>query len=345
MITTDNLRKLRRVLQGHGVNFRETLGDVDSYSVVSVAGLRKDDVIISVLDMTDLVDVGAQIIRAVAASREFGSSNSRITFTARKAGVQGNKIRVAYLNDQVQSVAGATEPLRVTVENTLSSGTLYTDVKVHLALKTDGTVDTTATSGPNSANAVRAAVLTQADAPGHPRAADIVDVTIANGSGVTYVGTMAATVLQNGADDSQVGATPDTLTDAEGLVWTERYPGAASRDAYITVTETSAGKVLIDVHLATDGSSTITTTRNQVAQMVEDSYRRKTSAVGDDGAAGGPQGAADYVSVAYPDDATVVSAHAAADLTGGSTDGGFTLSTSPHDSGGNVVKVLWVSVH
>jgi hypothetical protein len=312
--------------------------------------------------MTDLTDVGAQIIRAVAASKEFGSSNARITFTARKAGVQGNLIKVAYLNDQVQSAAGFAEGMKVTVDNN-ADGTVT--INVHLALKTDGTVDTTASGGPNSANAVRAAVLEQADAPGHPRAADLVDVTIANGSGVTYVGTMSATAISTGtagANDSQHGATADTLTDAEGLVWTERHPqsddpdgrtisiqyvdpGAASQNAYLAVTVTSANKVLIQVFLATDGSSVITTTRNQVAQLVEDSYRQQTNNVGDSGVAGGPQGPADYVSVAYPNDTTVVAAHAAADLTGGSLNGGFSLSTSPEDVSGDVVKVLWVSGH
>jgi hypothetical protein len=224
-------------------------------------------------------------------------------------------------------------------------------------------VDTTdGATAPNSANMVRAAVLTQADAPGHPRAADIVDATIDNGTGQTHVTAMSATVLQNGADDSQHGATADTLTDSEGLVWTERFPqgddpdgrvisvqyvdpGLASQDAYATVTITSANKVLIQIHLATDISSVITTTRNQVAQMVMDSYRQKTSAAGDNGVAGGPQGPADFVTVAYPNDATVVAAHAAADLTGGSDDGGFDLATTPQDSTGNKVKVAWITSH
>ena len=359
MILTNNIRKLRRILQGKGINLRETIADADAYSAVSVPNLRADDIIVSVLDMQDLVDVGAQINLAVAASREYGSSNARITFTAREAGAKGNLIKVAYVNDQVQSDAGFAQPIKVTVDNN-ADGTVT--INVHLALNTSGMVDTTTPSGPNSANAVREAVLQQADAPGHPRAADLVDVTIANGSGVSYVGTMSATALQNGADASQHGATPNTLTDAEGLVWTERFPqsddpdgrvisiqyvdpGMANATSYLTVTVTAANKVLIQIHLDTDVNAVITTTRNQVEQLVEDSYRQLTSNVGDSGVAGGPLGPTDYVKVAYPNDGTVVAAHAAADLTGGSTNGGFSLATSPHNSSSHALKIMWVSSH
>lgn len=362
-IAVNNFRALRRFLQGKGVNLRENFATVDVYSGVAIPGMDKDDIIISVLNMTDLTDVGSQINRAVKASREFGSANSRITFTARVAGASGNKIRVSYVNDQVQFESGVAQPAIVNVVNTESGGVIYTDIVVHMALNTSGTVDTTDTTGGNTANAIRAAVLTQADAPGHPRAADIVDVTIANGSGVTHVTAMAATVLQNGADDSQHGATADTLTDAEGLVWTERFPrdddpdgrvirvaydgttqlGLFSKDPYVTVTVDSSNRVVITIVLGTDDAGALNTTRNQVAQMVMDSYRQRTSAVGDSGVAGGPQGAADFVSVAYPNDTTVCANHAASSLTGGSTNGGFVLATTPEDVTGDVVKVLWLT--
>ncbi len=57
---TDNLRRKRRFLQGRGVNLRETIvlsGAVYVDDRIVVPGLHDDDDIVSVLNMTDLVDV------------------------------------------------------------------------------------------------------------------------------------------------------------------------------------------------------------------------------------------------------------------------------------------------
>lgn len=107
---TDNFRKHRRVLQGRGVNLRETLVDgvSDPYpygtSRVTVPGLHSDDAIVSVLNMTGLTDLtgyldddfdqGPALAKFVSVFADaYADGNFRLV--AKAIGADGNSITIA----------------------------------------------------------------------------------------------------------------------------------------------------------------------------------------------------------------------------------------------------------
>lgn len=346
MILTDNFRKERRRLQGGGVNLRQTIvtaGAFDVYedaTTIPVPALKAEDTLISVLDLTDLTDIGDDVVRALAAelTTSLTGANNDLVYTARKAGEAGNDIYVEYVDPGTADAV-----LSVAVSNEVILGALRALITVNLA--TDGSSVITSTAAE-----VRAAVLQQADAPGHPLAADLVDVENApanDGSGV--VTAMAASALTGGANDSQRNGTAATVTiftlDKQ-IVWTARKPGAAGNnidieyvdpgtanaELSVEVTRDADGSVHIVVNLATDGSSVITTTAADAQDAVEDSA----------GTPGGPHGAADFVSASLGsgDGSTLLTATGPTALAGGSDDGSFKVT-------GNVsvdqIMVTWLT--
>ena len=106
---TDNLRKMRRYLQGRGVNIRETIvagvSDVFPYGDVRIVvpGLHADDVIVSVLNMTDLVDATGYLDATVAQgpaaatlTTNLAGDLNDVRYDARERGADGNNITVDY---------------------------------------------------------------------------------------------------------------------------------------------------------------------------------------------------------------------------------------------------------
>lgn len=126
---TDNFRKHRRVLQGRGVNLRETIVDgvSDPYpygtSRVTVPGLHSDDAIVSVLNMTDLTDLTGYLdddfdqgpafaAFASASADPYADGNFRLV--ARAAGADGNSITIALTAGAELGVAVAGADIVVT---------------------------------------------------------------------------------------------------------------------------------------------------------------------------------------------------------------------------------------
>jgi hypothetical protein len=107
---TDNFRKHRRVLQGRGVNLRETFVDgvSDAYPYgttrITVPGLHSDDAIVSVLNWTggtdltgyldDDFDQGPAVAKYASAFTDaYADGNFRLV--AKAAGADGNDITIA----------------------------------------------------------------------------------------------------------------------------------------------------------------------------------------------------------------------------------------------------------
>ncbi len=342
MITSDNFRKFRRDIQGRGVNLRQVLvaaGAFDGTNTpVSISALKAQDEIISVLDLSSSTDISNNIVRAVKASLAVeAGANKGLDYTARKAGADGNNIYVEYLDPGVASAS-----LAVSVVYRVISGGKKHVISVSLATNSGSVITTTAAQ-------LREAVLEQEDAPGHPLAADLVDVALHAGNDGT--GVLTATVaaaLAGGANDSQADGTAasrDIFAVNQGITWSARKPGvagnnigvsyldpaAASQALSITVNETGDGKIHVKVHLATDVGSAITTTALLLKQAVEDS----------EGVPGGPFGAADFVkAVLDGTGADVLAAQSELFLQNGSDSGSFKISG---DVGSDNLIVMWLT--
>lgn len=193
---TENLKKLRRFLQGRGVNLRNTIVASDAvYAAdrVVVPGLHDDDAIISVLNLTDLVDATGYLdIEGDRATVTVFTVNKGIVFTAVQPGPDGNKINV-----QARAALGNSLPLSVQIgpRDSILGTTGHageTLIMVNLATDSGGSA---LTDGSNDAILVKAAIE---DAQGHPAQERIVDMEL-TGDGSTDWTAQAIVPLTGGA--------------------------------------------------------------------------------------------------------------------------------------------------
>lgn len=331
---TKNLRALRRYLQGRGVDIRETI--VTSAAVyaadrITVPGMHDDDKIVSVFNMTDLVDVTGDLDdEGDAAAVTVFSANKGIIFTALKPGTEGNKIYV-----KAAAAPGASLPLSVDIGayDTLIPGTGHAGKTVILVnLATNGS-SVALTDGSNSAAKVRVAILNAMEVPagGGGRLVDV-DLT---GSGVTDWTAQAVTPLVGGADFKQgpsfaslrTALSPYTNAD---ILYTARKRGADGND--ITVTYTAGGALAVGV-AGTDITVTYVvgvTTAADVIAAVNAKVAAAALVIAAPARGPVPNGT---------DVEGVVDTMAQTPLTGG-VDPGIRLNVS---SNGKKLKVLWLT--
>jgi hypothetical protein len=200
---SNNLRKMRRYLQGRGVNVRMTMIDTSADSPytadsrLAVPGLHSDDVIIGLINWSDGVDITGYLDDgAKAASRTI----QNLTITALDKGVEGNRIGV------LATILDAQGAARISAD--LSVEFLGETITVRLATDGTGTANTVS-SGPNSATNVRDAILDEQETL-HGDA--WVDVTGANASAWTAFSVL---LLQNGANFDQGPKTASLTTDLD----------------------------------------------------------------------------------------------------------------------------------
>lgn len=360
MLTNDNFRKYRRLLQGRGVNLRMGKASAVSATTVTVPGLRKEDEIIGVMAWELTAAPGSVtegvVKGAVAASLNVvpAGVNNDVTFTARKAGLDGNNLQIQYTDP-----AAASQPLTVVVSFDATNGKTL----INFLLETNG-ASAIVTTGNQIIGAIRTQLggFAGAAQAGLPTAGQLVSAAnSAANDGTGVVTAIAKTSLAGGADNGRTDGTADSVT-IQGSLYTrrltsDRYAGDSAYDISVKYTDPAAasqvlhqrvtrdpvtGDVTIDIRLATDGASVITTTRDQIRQLITDSYRQVTVNAGDDGQAGGPYGGADFVIAGAPAaGATLATAVGATALTGGNDSGSFL--TTADLSLFEAVLVWWVS--
>lgn len=227
MITTDNLRKFRRYLQGRGVNVRKALVDGANGSGspvrVAIPNLKDDDAITSFIDLTTPADASAAIAMEKNANVSVFATTKGVKYTSRLPGVAGpgaTEVRIKYTDTNV-----ADDPLVVTVENQ-AGGIVLIDVQ--LEQNSSAVIVTTAAEA-------RAAVLQNQDAAKIVDAALVGDgttVLTATGPhklGATPGGDVSASVV---GYLRRQGATPASLTvdipyvDGDALRFEAVVPGA-----------------------------------------------------------------------------------------------------------------------
>jgi len=154
---SDNLRRFRRYLQGHGINFRETIITGAASGRLAVPGLHDDDPVVSVFNMTDINDATGYLdVAGAKAQLVLATSPNGMTFTARVPGTEGNKIYLkaaaAPGNSLPLSVdAGAYDDVLGTTGNPGKTAIL-----INLATNSSGVA---LTDGTNDQELVRAAIL------------------------------------------------------------------------------------------------------------------------------------------------------------------------------------------
>jgi len=244
---TQNLRKFRRYLQGRGVNLRETIVSANAYADVriTVPGLHDDDAIISVINMTDMLDVTGYLDNGGEfATVDIFSTNKGIRFTALKAGTEGNKIYV-----KAAAAPGNSLPLSVAIgAYDVILGTTgnpgKTAILVSLATNSSGVALTT---GENDASLVFAAII---DAQEQMIGDAIVDLALL-GDGTTDWTATGPTALTGGTSFKQGPSTAKYVTAftdpyADGNVrYVARQAGAEGND--ITIEYTDGGALAVDV--------------------------------------------------------------------------------------------------
>jgi hypothetical protein len=197
----DNFRRLRRSLQGRGVNLRETI--VASTAVyatdrIVVPGLHSGDAIVKVLNLTDIVDASGYLdVGGEFALLDVFSADKGITFTAKKAGAAGNNLYI-----KAAAAAGASLPLSVTVA---PHATLAGKTTITVNLATDASSVALTTSANSAAN-VLVAVRQAQDA------IKLVDGVL-DGTGATAWTAQSATALAGGADWDMGPSTAKLVTD------------------------------------------------------------------------------------------------------------------------------------
>lgn len=342
MLTTDNFRKLRRYLQGAGVNFRETIvtgkdNDPDIGTRTPVAGLKDDDGLVSIINLTDNADQGSDLAMEKAYSVSIFATNKGVKYTGRKAG--DNSIYIKY----AANTSGNDGHVAVTVAPYLVGKTLIT-------------VELSTTAAKNTAALVQVNVLENQDA------AKIVDAALvgtgatqitATGPhqlGATVTGDVSASVVgylrTQGATRSSL--VTDLALDADGLDPNLRYdavvPGAVGSqgDAQITVEYVSSGGAVATTTVAVAGTDITVTLRRSASA---------TLATGDEIAAA-IQADADASALVSVKPAHGTSAPGVADAfnsypgpgTGadvaGGQDAGIVLAA---DRNGDAIKVAWVT--
>ncbi len=327
---TDNLRRKRRFLQGRGVNLRETIvlsGAVYVDDRIVVPGLHDDDDIVSVLNMTDLVDVTGYLDDAgeFATVAFFGTGNKGVRFTALRAGALGNKLYVKSI-----AAPGVSLPLSVQIGdyNTLlgidvAANHGKTLILVNLA--TDGAGAVLA-DGSNTAKKVLAAVDVAQEA-GFGDA--IVDVSLPGTGATEWTAPSGPTALTGGASFKQGPSFASLDENPAGENNSVRYTArAAGADGNSITVDYNLGGALAVAVAGTDIVVTVVTLVT-TAQQVIDAVNAKAAA------------SALVIATASPDnDGTgIVAATAQAPLTGG-IDPGIQLSEV---SDAIKLKVLWLT--
>lgn len=246
---SDNLRALKRYLQGRGINLRQTIVTSDAvYAAdrIALPGLKSDDKIISVINWTDGNDLsGAIDDEGEAATLTVFSANKGIIFTAAKPGEEGNKIDV-----QARAAQGASLPLSVDIgdRDTLlgtSGNAGRTLILVNLA--TDGS-SVALTTGENDASKVERAII---DAMGVPAGGNGQIVTMEQtGDGTTDWTAQAIVPLVGGESFDQGPAKASLVADMSpyddaNVRYEARVAGAEGND--ITVAYTAGGALAVDV--------------------------------------------------------------------------------------------------
>lgn len=326
---TDNLRYFRRWLQGRGVNIRETLVTVDAYADVRIVvpGLHDDDKVISVLNMTDLVDVTGDLDDgATAASRVI----QNLTFTALAKGLEGNKIGVAAW--QGLSAYNATDRISAPLSVKFSGET----ITVYLA--TDGS-GVALTDGSNSATKVRNAILAEQEAL-HGDA--WVDVTGSSGTDWTIFTVLllsGGTAFKQGPSFASLVTGFTSPYDTGNVRYTAVQAGAEGND--ITIEYAAGGALAVAV---VDDAITVTyvvgvTTAKDVIDAVNADADAKQLVLASPVRYGtGSAGSADE-----GDTAGFIETLAPTNLSGG-VDPGIQLSV-PSDTplASKTLKVMWVT--
>lgn len=245
----DNLRKMRRYLQGRGVNLRQTIVDGVVYADerITVPGMHADDVVIGVMNLSDLNDATGYLDdgQAKASLKLYsGVSNKEITVTALRKGTEGNKIYV-----KVAAAPGNSLPLSVTIGayDTVLATTGHpgkTAILVNLATNVSGVA---LTDGTNSAKKVAEAIV---NAQSFPIGDAIVDAVASNGSGSVDATATGPTALTGGTDFNQgptfaslrTALSPYTKAD---IKYVARKRGVAGNS--ITVAYTAGGSLAVGV--------------------------------------------------------------------------------------------------
>jgi hypothetical protein len=238
----DNLRRKRRYLQGRGVNLRETIVLSDAVYVddrIVVPGLHDDDDIISVLNMTDLVDVTGYLDDAGEfATIDIFTVNKGIRFTALRVGAGGNKIAIKAAADPAVS-----QPLSVDIGDydTLFGTTGNpgkTGILVNLATDAAGVA---LVSAVNSAANVFVAII---DAQEATIGSAVVDLALL-GTGATAWTATGPTALAGGASFRQ-GPTAAQLDMTDTFIrYTARTRGTDGNAT--TITHTAGGALAVAV--------------------------------------------------------------------------------------------------
>lgn len=237
----DNVRALKRYLQGRGINLRQTIVVSDAiYAAdrITLPGLQTEDKIISVINWSDGNDVTGDLDESgESATLTVFSANKGIIFTAAKSGVEGNKIDVKAL-----AAAGASLPLSVDI-TTLATG--RTLIQVNLATNASSVA---LTDGSNSALKVERAII---DAMGVPAGGNGQIVTMAQtGSGVTDWTAQSILPLAGGSSFDQGPAKASLVADMDpyedaNVRYEARVAGDAGND--ITVAYTAGGALAVGV--------------------------------------------------------------------------------------------------
>jgi len=319
---SDNLRRLRRHLNGRGVNIRETIvvGEVYAGDRIVVPGLHDDDAIVSVLNMTDLVDATGYLdVGGEAATADVFATNKGVRFTARRAGEDGNKIAVKAAADPDESA-----PLSVVVGQYdtvfgTSGNPGKTGILVNLATDSDGNA---LTSSANSAANVRAAVLQNQDA------AKLVEAELL-GTGATAWTATGPTALSGGASFRKGPSTAvldvDGPYDEDAVRYAARRAGAEGND--ISVEHVAGGALAVAV--ATKKVTVTYVVGETTVQEAVDAVNADADASALVVASVGPGGDPD----------SLLSAKSETNLSGGE-DPGIALTEA---SGGKKLKVTWLT--
>lgn len=335
--SADNVRALKRYLQGRGINLRQTIVTSDAvYAAdrIALPGLKSDDKIISVINWSDGNDLtGALDDEGESATLTVFSANKGIIFTAAKPGEGGNLIYV-----KAAAAPGASLPLSVDIGpyDLLIPGTGHAGKTVILVNLATNASSVALTDGSNSALKVERAVI---DAMGVPPGGNGQIVTMEQtGTGATDWTAQAVVPLVGGSSFDQGAAKASLVADMDpyenaNIRYTARTPGVAGNG--ISVAYTAGGALAVAVSGSPDDNIVVT-------------YVPGVTTAADVIAAVNANAEASALVIATPERGPVpmgtevegvIETMVATPLTGG-VDGGFKLT---EDSSGKKLLVLWAS--
>lgn len=298
-------RRMRRYLQGRGVEYRRAANVTGAAAStnIPVAGMKSGDELISVTLWSGaaafvtqeelLTETGTAAVQASVTPAQANPDNlvKWVAMTPNWTGVKGNDLQIEILNN------GNSKPLVVDV----IAGTAGAETKVSIQAATDGSGTILST-----ANQVIDAVAA------HPQAKEMMEGQSAEGTGDGAVVAYSAASFTGGVDAQpanvikvvtapvQASFTTSLTGSNNDIVWVAQSPNfigtlgnalkieyldpaAANKSLAVSVKPASGTlnpPVLVSVSLATDGSSTIISTAQQIADAVAAHPQAKEMMIG-----------------------------------------------------------------